>query len=250
MTVTVEASQVRRRARSHTSESDHDYSSLHPTKRVRNSSTNASMHVAVTGELQADPGFDPPHNPANCSRGARRLRVRITRNVSALNNNDPLFPEEGDGEVGEEQGQEEVEQEQEEVEQEQEKEEVEQEQEQEQARAQPTGSWRRRRSDNPKITCSDEAVTIIAELASAHCQSSIHDPLSWLQDIADHVQTPSVDDESLISVVVRCRGISSKDVRVNFLVMVNYMTLVCKCQRCVTRCSAQSLFAEMSWNCG
>jgi hypothetical protein len=66
-----------------------------------------------------------------------------------------------------------VEQEQEEVEQEQEKEEVEQEQEQEQARAQPTGSWRRRRSDNPKITCSDEAVTIIAELASAHCQSSM-----------------------------------------------------------------------------
>ncbi|KAG1879954.1 uncharacterized protein F5891DRAFT_921684, partial [Suillus fuscotomentosus] len=33
-----------------------------------------------------------------------------------------------------------------------------------------------------------------------------------------------------ISVILRCRGIASKDIRVNFLVMVNYMTLVFKCQ--------------------
>ncbi|KAG0695858.1 hypothetical protein DFH29DRAFT_813727 [Suillus ampliporus] len=75
---------------------------------------------------------------------------------------------------------------------------------------------------------------MIAQLASAHCHSSAHNPLNWLQDIANHVQTPLVEDESLISVVVRCRGIASKDVHVNFLVMVNYMTLVCKCQRYVS----------------
>jgi hypothetical protein len=93
------------------------------------------------------------------------------------------------------------------------------------------GPWRRRASDEPKITCSDKAATIIAELASAHCLSSIHDPLSWLRDIAGHVQTPRVEDESLISVIARCRGMTSKDTCTNFLVMVNYMALVCKCQR-------------------
>jgi hypothetical protein len=45
------------------------------------------------------------------------------------------------------------------------------------------------------------------------------------------VQTPRVEDESLISVIARCRGMTSKDTRTNFLVMVNYMALVCKCQR-------------------
>jgi hypothetical protein len=189
------------------------------------------MHaqVAVAGEL-SDPGFDPPHNPANCSRGARRLRVRVVHHASALNNHDPLFPEEGDDEV-EENEDEKMEEVPEEGDDEVEEDEVEVVEEEADAQPRAPGSWRRRRSDDPKITCSEEAATIIAELASAHCQSSIHDPLSWLQDIADHVQTPSVEDESLISVVVRCRGISSKDVRVNFLVMVNYMTLVCKCQR-------------------
>jgi hypothetical protein len=97
----------------------------------------------------------------------------------------------------------------------------------------PRGSWRRRASDEPNISCSAKATTIIAELASAHCQSSIHDPLIWLQDIAGHLQTPYVEDESLVSVVARCRGIASKDTRTNFLVMVNYMALVSKCQRCV-----------------
>ncbi|KAG2336765.1 hypothetical protein BDR05DRAFT_896288 [Suillus weaverae] len=44
------------------------------------------------------------------------------------------------------------------------------------------------------------------------------------------MQTPYVEDESLLSVAVRCKGITSKDICTNFLVMVNYMTLVCKCQ--------------------
>ncbi|KAG1737843.1 uncharacterized protein EDB91DRAFT_1054817, partial [Suillus paluster] len=84
--------------------------------------------------------------------------------------------------------------------------------------------------NDPKITCSEDLATMIAQLASTHCRSSAHNPLNWLQDIANHVQMLLVEDESLISVVVRCRGIASKDVRINFLVMVNYMTLVCKCQ--------------------
>lgn len=95
------------------------------------------------------------------------------------------------------------------------------------------GSWCHHCPDDPKITCSDEAATIIAELASAHYNSIIHSPLSWLQDIANHVQTPCMEDESLISVVVRCQGIISKDICANFLVMMNYMMLVCKCQRYV-----------------
>jgi hypothetical protein len=52
-----------------------------------------------------------------------------------------------------------------------------------------------------------------------------------LDIIANHVHTLSVEDASLASVAARCKGISSKDVYVNFLVMVNYMTLVFKCQR-------------------
>ncbi|KAJ8579826.1 hypothetical protein M405DRAFT_869933, partial [Rhizopogon salebrosus TDB-379] len=47
----------------------------------------------------------------------------------------------------------------------------------------------------------------------------------------NHVHTLSVEDASLASVAARCKGISSKDIYVNFLVMVNYMTLVFKCQR-------------------
>ncbi|KAG1837056.1 hypothetical protein DFJ58DRAFT_846661 [Suillus subalutaceus] len=73
----------------------------------------------------------------------------------------------------------------------------------------------------------DQATAIIAELAAAHCLSSIHDPLRWLQDIGNFVQVPSVDDESLLSLVVRCRGMMGKDIRINFMIMINFMTLVC-----------------------
>ncbi|KAG1834061.1 hypothetical protein DFJ58DRAFT_627946, partial [Suillus subalutaceus] len=92
------------------------------------------------------------------------------------------------------------------------------------------GAWRRRPLDDPRISCSDQATAIIAELAAAHCLSSIHDPLRWLQDIGNFVQVPSVDDESLLSLVVRCRGMMGKDIRINFMIMINFMTLVCKCQ--------------------
>ncbi|KAG1760239.1 hypothetical protein EDD22DRAFT_848644 [Suillus occidentalis] len=78
--------------------------------------------------------------------------------------------------------------------------------------------------DNPRISCSDQATTIIAELAAAHCLSSIHDLLRWLQDIGNFVQVPSVDNESLLSLVVRCRGMMGKDIRINFMIMINFMT--------------------------
>ena len=104
------------------------------------------------------------------------------------------------------------------------------------------GSWQRCPADDPKISCSDQAITIIAELASANCHSLIYKPLRWLQDIANNLHTPSVDDESLLSVVARCRFVSSQDVCVNFMIMVNYMTLVFKCQRCVFLCSSLYLF--------
>ncbi|KAG1779883.1 hypothetical protein EV702DRAFT_1194635 [Suillus placidus] len=65
------------------------------------------------------------------------------------------------------------------------------------------GLWRRRSSNDPRISSSDHVATIIAELASAHYRSSIYDPHTWLQDIAGHVQTPYVEDESLLSVVAR-----------------------------------------------
>ncbi|KAG1744090.1 uncharacterized protein EDB91DRAFT_1029250, partial [Suillus paluster] len=84
------------------------------------------------------------------------------------------------------------------------------------------GLWHQQPSNDPKITCSEDLATMIAQLASAHCHSSAHNPLNWLQDIANHVQTLLVEDELLISIVVRCQGIASKDVRINFLVKGTY----------------------------
>jgi len=89
-------------------------------------------------------------------------------------------------------------------------------------------------------------MTIIAELASMHYHSSIYKPLCWLQDIADHLHTPSVEDKLLLSVVARCRWISIRDICVNFKVMVNYMTLVFKCQRCVFYALHSTLSDQLS----
>ena len=68
----------------------------------------------------------------------------------------------------------------------------------------------------PLYHCSDDgSFCIIAKLASTHYHSSIYKPLCGLQDIADHLHTPSVEDELLLSVVARCRWISSRDICVN-----------------------------------
>jgi hypothetical protein len=177
-----------------------------------------------------DPGFGPdgPHFINDeCNRGARRLRVRVAR--AAALGYDPL--EEGEEEE-QEQGQEEQEQGWEEQE----------EDAQSDAGDQPLGgsadarrgAWRQRPLDDPKISCSDQAAAIIAELASAHCLSSIHNPLRWLRDIGAHLLDPSmVDDDSLLSIISRCKRMMEKDIRTNFMVMINFMTLVCKSQRCV-----------------
>ena len=188
-----------------------------------------------------DPGFGPdgPHFINDeCNRGARRLRVRVTR--AAALGYDPL--EEGEEEE-QEQEQEEGREEQEEGQEEQEEGREEQEEDaHSDAGGQPLGgsadarrgAWRQRPLDDPKISCSDQAAAIIAELASAHCLSSIHNPLRWLRDIGDHLLDPSmVDDDSLLSIISRCKRMMEKDIRTNFMVMINFMTLVCKSQRCV-----------------
>src|ERR1700710_2196203 len=184
-----------------------------------------------------DPGFGPdgPHFINDeCNRGARRLRVRVTR--AAALGYDPL-------EEGEEEEQEEGQEEQEQGREEQEEGQEEQEEDpQSDAGDQPLGgsadarrgAGRQRPLDDPKISCSDQAAAIIAELASAHCLSSIHNPLRWLRDIGDHLLDPSmVDDDSLLSIISRCKRMMEKDIRTNFMVMINFMTLVCKSQRCV-----------------
>ncbi|KAG1781466.1 hypothetical protein EV702DRAFT_962312, partial [Suillus placidus] len=33
-----------------------------------------------------------------------------------------------------------------------------------------------------------------------------------------------------LSLVVRCRGMMGKDIHINFMIMINFMTLICKCQ--------------------
>ncbi|KAG2360954.1 hypothetical protein BDR07DRAFT_1377577 [Suillus spraguei] len=161
-------------------------------------------------EEPPEPGFNPHNaNPGDdCNRGARRLRVRFG-GVPAPER-DPLCPEEEEEEDDEGEGQEEVLD--------------------DGGDRLGRGSWRMWASCNPRISCSDHAAAIISELASAHFLSKVHSPLSWLRDIADYVQTPHVEGESLTSVTVRCRGAASKDVRVSFLLMVNCMALVCKCQ--------------------
>ncbi|KAG2335730.1 hypothetical protein BDR05DRAFT_953861 [Suillus weaverae] len=239
----------RRRCRTEDTLSDHDGSLRPPTKRHRSSScagigsprqpdhegetSEPNLGVLPQPEPEGEPPepfFNPPRiarPPRKCPRGACRLRI----NVNAARR-----PEEheDDGDVEDDDDEEEDEEVEEEA---KEKEAMEGEDgedengergeygEGDEVRddrdIQPVGgaqvqrgSWRRRASDEPRISCSDKAATIIAELASAHCTA----------------QTPYVEDESLSSVVARCRGIVSKDICTNFLVMVNYMTLVCKCQ--------------------
>ena len=206
-------STIHRRARRHTEGMD-DQGSSYPAKRRRKHTRKAGM-LAQPSE-PSHPPPPPPHNN-DCPRGAHHLRVRA--GGAHVPNNDPFRP--GDEDLEGEEGSDsegDVEQEEETVD-------------------ATRGSWQRRPTDDPKISCSDQAITIIAELASAHYRSSIYKPLCWLQDIADHLHTPSVEDESLLSVVARCRWISSRDICVNFMVMVNYMMLVFKCQRCVLRAS-------------
>ncbi|KAG1779161.1 hypothetical protein EV702DRAFT_1195670 [Suillus placidus] len=149
--------------------------SSHLTKRACKSATVTLTDAGPPGE-PPEPPFNLPNfaDEDDCNCGARLLRLRQQR--AAALGNDPLGPEEYEAEEGEGEGEGE--------------------------------------SDRKEVAgthSSEDLATIIAELASAHCRSSTHNPLNWLQDIANHVQTP-------------------KDVHINFLVMVNYMTLVCKCQ--------------------
>ena len=217
-------STIHRRARGHTEGMD-DQGSSYPAKRRRKHTHKAGM-LAQPSEPSHPPRSDPPHNN-DCPRGARHLHVRA--GGAHVPNDDPLRP--GDRDLEGEEGSDsegDVEQEEETVD------------------AHTRGSWQRRPTDDPKISCSDQAITIIAELASAHYLSSIYKPLCWLQDIGDHLHTPSVEDESLLSVVARCRWISSRDICVNFMVMVNYMTLVFKCQRCVFSALRSTLSDRLS----
>ncbi|KAG2140567.1 hypothetical protein DEU56DRAFT_755185 [Suillus clintonianus] len=229
---------VRHRAQSHSKDSGYSDSSR-PTKRARHSTIHARS--GPPGE-SPEPGSDRPHVANNnrncgadddCNRGARRLWLQLRCAQAAAPGQDPLHLDDG----GEEEEEDEEEDEEDEEEEEEEEEaaavdEMENEAEMEGDVCNVTrantrrGSWHQHRYNDPKITCSDEAAMIIAEFASAYCNSTVHSPLSGLQDIANHVQTPCMEDKSLISVVVQCRGIASKDIHANFLVMINYMMLV------------------------
>jgi hypothetical protein len=212
---------TRRRCRSHSEGADDD-TLLHPAAK-RHKATSYARNL----EGEPESGRNPPDNahvpipaPAvpdpDCRRGGRRLRINV--GIASLDH-DPLCPEEGDDEGR--------------VREDERDDDNDGDVELDGVIHERRGLWRRRTSNDPRISSSDHVATIIAELASAHYRSSIYDPITWLRDIAGHVQTPYVDDESLLSVVARCGGITSRNVHTNFLLMVHYMTLVCKCQRCL-----------------
>ncbi|EGO30171.1 hypothetical protein SERLADRAFT_404464 [Serpula lacrymans var. lacrymans S7.9] len=87
-----------------------------------------------------------------------------------------------------------------------------------------------RRQTTAWLNSSDNINAIVATLASAHWDPDVHNPSVWIDSVKSAMEGNGYVDKSLGSVVQRCRGISGKDICVNFLLMINYMQLVTKCQ--------------------
>ncbi|EGO28246.1 hypothetical protein SERLADRAFT_434123 [Serpula lacrymans var. lacrymans S7.9] len=90
------------------------------------------------------------------------------------------------------------------------------------------GTWQRQSS--PWINTSENVNAIIATLLSAHWGSDTHNPEAWLLNVKSAIQEGAYLDKSLMSVVACCKGLGGKDIAVNFLLMVNLMQLITKCQ--------------------
>lgn len=86
---------------------------------------------------------------------------------------------------------------------------------------------------SPYTSSSDQVDGLVAELAAAHWGSSAYDVEAWVSNVRQLVgeQTDMFQDQSLCSVVLRCACLQARDIRVNFVCMINLIQLVCKCQR-------------------
>jgi len=95
-----------------------------------------------------------------------------------------------------------------------------------------SSSWTARA--NPRIRGSLSAEAIIGELATAHVQSPDRNPMGWAENLALTLeQERRCNEESLEGLVGRCAAVNRKDVALNFLLMLDYIQLVAKCQRYV-----------------
>jgi hypothetical protein len=86
----------------------------------------------------------------------------------------------------------------------------------------------------PQVNISENVHALIAQLAAADWDSPIHDVPDWVQQIASSLTpTPNIagTDTGLAAIVKRCVSLSGRGVRMSFLLMVNLIHLVTKCQK-------------------
>lgn len=108
---------------------------------------------------------------------------------------------------------------------------------------------RRRR---PQIVGGDTVEAMVAELAAAHPLSESFNPKVWAEGIrkglaCQEVPKSASGNDGLFCVISRCFLMTGQDVTVNFLLMVNYISLVTQCQRSVFPISPCLLSQRVHW---
>lgn len=86
----------------------------------------------------------------------------------------------------------------------------------------------------PHISISHTVESFIALLAAPRLESGVYDVASWIREVSETLRNAEVfQDESLGSLVGRCRELNNLGMRVGFLSMLAQIQLVAKCKRCV-----------------
>ncbi|EGO04608.1 hypothetical protein SERLA73DRAFT_149046 [Serpula lacrymans var. lacrymans S7.3] len=89
--------------------------------------------------------------------------------------------------------------------------------------------------NDPAIRINSAVDAFIARLAAAHEDSSIFNSGEWAHSVnsllTSVTSTNNYLDKSVASVVVRCWRMTSKDIGVNFLLIISYIQLVAESQR-------------------
>lgn len=85
----------------------------------------------------------------------------------------------------------------------------------------------------PHIMVTEKVEGILVRLAAAHWESETYDVQQWLVNVGGALY--QVEDtykvDSLSSIVTHCHCLSKKSIDIGFLLMVNLIQLVTKCQR-------------------